>query len=173
MSVQELAFTQFPILPLPTTRAEVHFDGEWVVTFRGAPFLLAEDGAGDDKVVIFATAENLQRLAVADTIFVDGTFGTCPQLFYQIFTLHATVNGRHVPLIYCLLPNKQQVMYVRVFQILETIRVDLQLDLLPTSLLSDFKLPIMNATRAVFPGTSTKRGATSTSAKLSSTRSNS
>ncbi len=88
------------------------------------------------------------------TLFVDGTFATCPRLFYQFFTIHAKMSGRHLQLVFCLLPNKQQGTYERVFRILEEkVRVNLQLDLLPTWLQSDFELAIMNA---IFPGTSTK-----------------
>ncbi len=40
---------------------------------------MAEDGVGDDKMII---GDNLSRLAEADTIYVDGTFRTCSRLFY-------------------------------------------------------------------------------------------
>ncbi len=96
------------------------------------------------------------RLTEADSLFVDGTFGTSPRLFYQIFTVHAVTNGRHLPLVYCLLPNKRQETYQRVFQLLEKVRVNLQLDLLPSLLVSDFELAIMNAARSIFPSASIK-----------------
>ncbi len=35
-------------------------------SFRGEQFLVAEDGIGDDKLVIFATEDNLRRLTEAD-----------------------------------------------------------------------------------------------------------
>ncbi len=44
--------------PLPTTRADVHFAGEWAETVGGERFLLVEDG-DDDKVEVFATDDNL------------------------------------------------------------------------------------------------------------------
>ena len=142
---------------LPQSRADVHFDGEWTQTFKGTQFLLAEDGVGVDKMIIFATEDNLRRLAEAGTIHVDGTFSTCPRLFYQIFTIHAATHGRHIPLVYCLLPNKRQDTYERVFQILEEkVRLSLQHDLSPSSLLSDFEVAIIQAVHAVFPATSTK-----------------
>ena len=53
---------------LPQSRADVHFDGEWTQTFKGTQFLLAEDGVGVDKMIIFATEDNLRRLAEAGTI---------------------------------------------------------------------------------------------------------
>ncbi len=89
----------------------MNFNGEWAQTFKGEQFQLVEDGVGDDKVTMFATGDNLSRLAEAETIYIDGTFRTCPCLFYQIFTIHAATNGRHIPLVYCLLPNKRQETY--------------------------------------------------------------
>ncbi len=91
----------------------------------------------------FATDEHLRRLPEADIVFVDGTFQTCPRLFYRFFTIHAILNGRHIPLVYCLLPNKRQETYKRVFHLLEEkVRVDLQLELLPTTVMSDYELVI-------------------------------
>ena len=82
---------------LPTERAQVHFSGEWTKTASGESFLLAEDGSGDDKIVVFATDTNIKILCEADTIYVDGTFQTCPKLFYQIFTIHAFKQGKQHP----------------------------------------------------------------------------
>ena len=90
---------------MPLTREEVKFEGEWTQTFSGERFLLTENGERD-KIIIFSTTENLNSLASADDVFVGETFHTCPQLFYQIFTIHATRYGRHFPLVYCLLPSK-------------------------------------------------------------------
>ena len=94
--------------PIPTTREEVHFCGEWAETDAGENFLLVEDGQGDSKIVIFSTEHNLELLAQAEKIYVDGTFQICPRVFYQIFSLHAFKNGRQFPLVYCLLPGKSR-----------------------------------------------------------------
>ena len=96
---------------MPHTRGEVCYEGEWAETFGGKQFLLAEDGEGDVRIIIFSTEENLRILIDAEAIFVDGTFHTCPDLFYQIFTIHAVKFGKHFPLVYCLLPNKARETY--------------------------------------------------------------
>ena len=75
----------------------MHFEDEWAQTTDGKQFLMTEDG-DDKRIIIFATDDNIKHLAEADTVFVDGTFYTCPQLFYQIFTLHAFKNGQQFPL---------------------------------------------------------------------------
>ena len=45
-------------------------------------FLLVDDG-DNDKILIFATEENLRLMSDADAFYIDGTFSTCPSLFYQ------------------------------------------------------------------------------------------
>ena len=87
---------------------------------------------------------------------VDGTFQICPLIFYQVFTVHACVHGVHVPLAYCLLPNKRQETYERVFLLLELKIRELDLEIVPTAIVSDFELAIMQATTAVFPVVQTK-----------------
>ena len=104
---------------LPQSRAEVHFENEWAKTCSGENFLLAEDGEGDSKIVVFAADGNLKLLCDAETIYVDGTFSTCPHLFYQIFTFHAFRHGKQFPLVYCLLPNKRRETYIRSFEIVK------------------------------------------------------
>ena len=70
-----------------TSRGDVHFNDEWVKTPSGESFLIAEDNDGDDKLIIFGTDKNIELLCESDAIYVDGTFQTCPKLFYQIFTM--------------------------------------------------------------------------------------
>ena len=66
---------------------------------------MAEDGQGEDRLIMFATEVNIKLLGEAQTIYVNDTFQTCPSLFYQFFTVHAFKNGRQFPLVYTLLPN--------------------------------------------------------------------
>ena len=77
------------------SRDEVHFEEEWAETHSGDQFLMAEDGEGSNKLIIFSTTRlgNIRNLAEADKVFMDRTFQTCPGLFYQIFTIHAFKNG--------------------------------------------------------------------------------
>ena len=131
---------------LPQSRADVHFE-----TCSGENFLLAEDGEGDSKIVVFAADGNLKLLCDAETIYVDGTFSTCPHLFYQIFTFHAFRHGKQFPLVYCLLPNKRCETYIRSFEIVKQKAEHLELNLNPDVVLSDFELAISQAAQLVFP----------------------
>ena len=88
---------------LPKSRDEVHFEVEWIKTHALEQFLIIEDREGDHKIIIFPTSVNLSHLSESEMIYVDGTFQTCPKLFYQIFTLHSMKYGKQF---YCLLPGK-------------------------------------------------------------------
>ena len=140
---------------MPHRREDVTFEGEWTQSLNGQQFLLAQDG-DHDKIVIFATAENLRVLAASDELYVDGTFHTCPQLFYQIFSIHAIRFRRQFPLAFCLLPNKAQETYQDVFEVLKEKCADLDLQLGPTTVMSDFELAIIHAVELAFPLTTPK-----------------
>ena len=75
--------------PLPACHGDLQLNDDWVKTPSGEPFLIAEDEDGDDKLIVFGTDKNIALSCEADTIYVDGTFQTCPKLLYQIFTFHA------------------------------------------------------------------------------------
>ena len=142
---------------LPATRTEVHFEGEWTQTVKGEPFLVAEDG-DNDKIIIFASERNLQQMAEAESLYVDGTFQICPRVFYQVFTIHSVVNGLHVPLAYCLLPDKRQETYERVFMILaQKAKNAFGIDFAPSIIGSDFEIGNHAGSKDSFSCRSNKR----------------
>ena len=51
--------------------------------------------------------------------FMDGTFKTAPELFFQLYTIHSCTANRVLPCVYALLPNKQQATYTIFFEILK------------------------------------------------------
>ena len=53
-----------------------------------------------------------------DDILIDGTFRYCPTFFMQLYTIHGTVNGYYMPLVYCLLPNKTQDTYRKMWTVI-------------------------------------------------------
>ena len=86
---------------LPQHREDIHIVGQWEKSLSGEQFLLCEEGDAD-KLIIFATRRNMNLLAEAKTIYVDGTFEVCPKLFYQLFTINAFIHGQKFSLVYCL-----------------------------------------------------------------------
>ena len=74
----------------------------------GDDFLLYDDEDGDNRMLIYATDENLNMLQMSETWCAVGTFKVVPQLFFQLYTVHALRNGYLIPCAYGLLPNKQK-----------------------------------------------------------------
>ncbi len=86
----------------------------------------------------------------------DGTFQVCPTTHYQFFTVHAVVGWSETkkvrkpvvsPLIYALLPDKEQATYERFFNQLKQKMPGMQ----PLKLNVDFELGISNAMEKVWP----------------------
>ena len=97
---------------MPQSCAEVTLTGDWANTLGGQPFVLAESGA-EDKIILLGTQSNLHYLAEAECLYVDGTFKTCPHLFYQIFSIHIIKYGQTFPMVYALLPAAEYIqLYV-------------------------------------------------------------
>ncbi len=86
--------------------------GEWTETLAGDLFLLADTGPQDpNRILVFATEENLEELTKQDLLIADGTFSSVPHLFTQLYTMHGFVGNKCVPLIFALLPSKTEADY--------------------------------------------------------------
>ena len=136
--------------PLPSSRENICLQGEWTKTASGDDFLIADDG-DEDRVLIFATDDNIRQLCRADTVYGDGTFQTCPRLFYQIFTLHIFCHGKQHPVLYALLPNKRRDTYQRMLTMVQQKATSLGTVLDPPAFLADFELAIKQAVQLAFP----------------------
>ncbi|XP_021362292.1 uncharacterized protein LOC110456077 [Mizuhopecten yessoensis] len=104
------------------------------------PFLLFDDGEQNNRMIAFATSENLAELAASDVIFSDGTFYTCPTIFYQIYSIHVQIEGIMTPVAYALLPGKSQAIYNRFFTLLQEHMANFQIPFRPTTAFVDFEL---------------------------------
>lgn len=75
---------------------------------------------GSERILVFATSENLRYLQEAKYWIIDGTFKIVPTVFRQMYTIHADVgsdsNPRVVPLVYALMSSKSEELYKRMFQ---------------------------------------------------------
>jgi hypothetical protein len=67
---------------LPTTLTQIHETFKNIMEFKtikGEDFLLVNNNK--TNILGFSTVRNLQALCSLNTIFVDGTFKSCPKLF--------------------------------------------------------------------------------------------
>ncbi len=70
---------------IPHTREDVHLDGEWTETLDGRNFVLVNDGDAE-RMIIFATQQNVRLLCDVDALFMDGTFKMAPEMFHQVYS---------------------------------------------------------------------------------------
>jgi hypothetical protein len=82
-----------------------------------APFFQGDVNSPDGGIaLIFATRAQMEQLSTAHEIFVDGTFRTVPRLFFQLFTLFASVQSVVFPMVFVLMTNKTTALYRAVMQ---------------------------------------------------------
>ena len=105
---------------LPHNLQDLVVPDSYRITREGELFLLHDDGVGENRLLIFASHNNLRVLCRSTQIWMDGTFKSVPQIFAQLYTIHAMpYRGLMVPLIFCLLPNKVQGTYQRVLRLIK------------------------------------------------------
>lgn len=134
-------------LPSPRTLAELTIPENYTLTLDNEQFLMHDSGKDDeDRFLIFSTQKNLQLLAQSKRWYSDGTFKTVPEVFFQLYTIHAEVYGTVVPLVYVLMPKKTEQMYTKMLEQL----LILQPTLAPDSVLTDYEIAAINAFTAIF-----------------------
>lgn len=74
----------------PTSLHDLTLPDELRRTASGEPIVMYDSDIYEDekRLMIFSTHKNLEFLATCETIHMDGTFKTCPQLFTQLFVIH-------------------------------------------------------------------------------------
>jgi hypothetical protein len=92
-----------------------------------------------NRVIAFATEDNLRLLAEAHTFFMDGTFDTAPPLFKQICTIRIAFSTTHITAVYCLFQKKARVGYQELFHAIVDKCEELGLALNVTKVVSNFE----------------------------------
>ena len=135
-------------IPIPQNLQTMEIPEEYTVTHRDEPFLLYDSGIDSPaRILVFSTETNLRALTTTGHWFADGTFKTAPELFYQIYTIHALVDNNILPCVYALLPNKTEQTYYEMFQQLLILKPTLN----PRSVMVDFEIGARNALLREFP----------------------
>lgn len=132
-----------------------NIDDRYKLNLNGEPFLRRVLNTKDGPVLIFVSDKQLQLLSKAEVWIMDGTFVTAPRSFKQIFTIHGSIGDaksrRFIPLVFMLLPKKNESTYTTAFSQLLEIAEEHSLELDPELILTDFELAEINAARAFFP----------------------
>ncbi|XP_025192275.1 uncharacterized protein LOC112592439 [Melanaphis sacchari] len=129
---------------LPKTLDETHniLKNYNLMTNRGENFLFIN--SAETNIIGFSCDSNLKVLREMKTVFIDGTFKSCPKLFYQLFTVHGVKNNHYVPLVFFLLPNKTSDTYTKAFRLIQNY-------LSPDKIYADFERAIHVAISEVWP----------------------
>ena len=126
----------------PTTPAEIVIPDKYKITLKGEPFLLYDSGFGDQqRIIVYGTRNFISCLSSCDNWYCDGTFSVVPDLFVQLYTIHAEKDGNIFPCIYALLPNKSEATYDKLFKKL----LEIEPLLNPVTVMIDFERAAMNA----------------------------
>ena len=85
-------------------------------TTANEKFLFYDSGVGDkSKILIFASNIGVELMGESEHWYADGTSKVCPEIIFQLYTIHAQRDGSIFPCLYALLPNKTEATYRRFF----------------------------------------------------------
>lgn len=129
---------------LPTTLTELHdsVSAYPLTTNLGENFLYDNDPV--NNIITITCTKNLEALKKVNTVFVDGTFKSCPKQFLQLFTVFIKHQSFYVPVVFNLLPNKTTESYG-----LSLAKIKNYLSV--STVFADFEVAIHNAVRSVCP----------------------
>ncbi|KAE9522680.1 hypothetical protein AGLY_016902 [Aphis glycines] len=145
-----------PKLPMDLNELNISSDNisHLLITNRNENFLLVNDNISN--ILLFSTETNLKFLSKIDTVFVDGTFKSCPKLLTQMFTVHGLQNGNYVPLLFFILSKKETKTYEKVFMHIISECNKLNLTFSPKIVFADFEKAIHLTFLKVWPSISLK-----------------
>ncbi|CAF4979696.1 unnamed protein product, partial [Rotaria socialis] len=120
-------------------------------TLRDNSFLIIDKLiARRQRMILFASDEQLKMLFSAETILMDGTFSSCPKIFDQVYTIHSIKYEQSFPCVFGLLPNRLKLTYQFLFHELKSIAIQMKLDFAPKIVMSDFEPALMGVVKTEF-----------------------
>ncbi|XP_057336357.1 uncharacterized protein LOC130674920 isoform X2 [Microplitis mediator] len=132
----------------PTTLKDLIVPPRYSVTAKGEPFLLKDikidTKKRSERLLIFSTDQNIRYLKQCKILFADGTFKTLPTMFYQLYTLHARIKDKALPLVFVLTTGKSAKLYERMLSEIKILK--------PEHVTVDFERAFINAAGESFNG---------------------
>ncbi|CAF0790236.1 unnamed protein product [Adineta steineri] len=142
-----------PILP-----SSVDFDIplKYKMTTTGERYLLADrvqrcEDEITQRIIVFATDEQLRTLFTSSHILMDGTFDSTPSHFHQIYSIHALKNDHSFVCVIALLGGQSSIIYKELFSILTKHADRLDLAFRPEKITSDFEPALIKTIAEVMP----------------------
>ncbi|CAF0898009.1 unnamed protein product [Adineta steineri] len=126
----------FPVIP-----------DKYYRTTRDTLFLRKDTGPDSNRMLIFFTDEQRDIMENATDFFIDGTFKVVPEIFFQLFVIHALYRDHIFPVLFVLLSGKSGKIYTKMMNdIMQLIPA-----WSPQRLMMDFEKAAMNMITARFP----------------------
>jgi hypothetical protein len=142
---------QQPTPLVPQSLAEVTIAEEFTETSYHQPFLLYDNGQdAANRMLVFCADDSLQRLADAQTLFMDGTLAVAPHPFRQLYTIRVPFRDVTISSVYTFLPNKNQDTYRELFQALVNRCQANQLQMAVQIVVTDSEDSVLRAVTVVF-----------------------
>jgi len=148
-SISRERIRNLPKLPKSISEVHEYINNTKPKTVKDEYFIITNDPL--DHIIIFSCDSNLNFMCDSQTLYVDGTFKYCTKFFHQLFSIHAYRNGVFVPVVFCLLSNKNKDTYLAIWEILQEKCSSLNKCLQPTSLVIDFETAIHSSVKDIFP----------------------
>ena len=149
-------WTRYP--PLPKTLDELIFSlitrTQPFMQTLGAPvkrFLLFDGYEGNQRLTIFCSDLQLETLAGAKKIGIDGTFKASPSLYEQLYIFQCWVKGECLPCAFVLLSGKKKTTYHRMILEIKNACMSKSLVFRPDSIIVDFEIGAIGAFVLHFP----------------------
>ncbi|CAF0714736.1 unnamed protein product [Adineta steineri] len=130
----------------PKTFADIIIPLNYQVNSLNEQFLLYDNNDNQRRILIFASKQHLDFLNECESWHCDGTFAVAPTLFEQMYSIHGSIRGKKLPLLYSLLPNKDQKTYEELFGI-----VAQHVQRKPNYITIDFEKAAENAFNVIYP----------------------
>lgn len=100
--------------------SNINFSDKFTKTLGKDPQkFLQYSNQGKNDFLIFFTEKNLELLSKSTLLIVDGTFDAAPLQYEQLVMITALVGDHSLPLVYGLLPDKQEETYAKFFNVLK------------------------------------------------------
>lgn len=103
-----------------------------------------------ETMIVYSTAARFKNFCDATTILADGTFGVCPEPFYQLHISHVPFGNRVRPCVFALLTRKTEIMYTTLFERLRLLAIERGHPMKVEKFRCDFELAQMNAAVATY-----------------------
>ncbi|CAF0869389.1 unnamed protein product [Rotaria sordida] len=154
------ALNQARRLATPTLPTSIDFDipSKYKRTTNGERYLLNDrvqhrDGKVINRIILFATDEQLRTLFTCSHILLDGTFDSSPPHFDQIYSIHGIRNDHNFVCAIAVLGGRSGIIYKELFSILTQHAHRLNLQFRPSKISSDFEPALVKTVAAELPNT--------------------